>query len=146
MAGLLLSGLNGRAQLNPLSAQYFNNPYLVNPAMAGASGGIRVYGGIRQQWTRISGTPASRSRNCPSRGLSSSDPSLRSITTACSGLGIACRLTESASMTLNRPFAAIAAASCRRDAGSANNNTPLASGPVDSAVAIELSYLRAKLN
>ncbi len=60
MAGLLLSGPESRAQLNPLAAQYDNNPYLVNPAMAGASGGIRVYGGIRQQWTRISGTPYSQ--------------------------------------------------------------------------------------
>ncbi|HEY0895252.1 MAG TPA: PorP/SprF family type IX secretion system membrane protein [Sphingobacteriaceae bacterium] len=59
-AAMLISAMDSRAQLNPLSAQYFSNPYLANPAMAGASGGIRVFGGIRQQWTRLSGTPYSQ--------------------------------------------------------------------------------------
>lgn len=57
---VLLNGTTAPAQLNPLSAQYYNNEYLANPAMAAASGGIKVFGGLRQQWSMISGTPYSQ--------------------------------------------------------------------------------------
>jgi type IX secretion system PorP/SprF family membrane protein len=59
---LLLLGFSrsSRAQLNPLSAQYYNNSFLANPAMAGASGSIKVFAGMRQQWSQISGAPFSQ--------------------------------------------------------------------------------------
>lgn len=59
---ILLVGfaIESKGQLNPLSAQYYTNQYLANPAMAGASGGIRVFGGLRQQWSMISGSPYSQ--------------------------------------------------------------------------------------
>lgn len=46
------------AQLNPMSALYFQNQYLSNPAMAGAEGSLNVNLGYRKQWTSIPGSPA----------------------------------------------------------------------------------------
>jgi len=46
-----------RAQLNPLGAQYFNNPYLGNPAMAGLEKGMEVNVAYRQQWSKMPGGP-----------------------------------------------------------------------------------------
>ncbi|HEY0897822.1 MAG TPA: PorP/SprF family type IX secretion system membrane protein [Sphingobacteriaceae bacterium] len=60
IGAVLLNSTVTRAQLNPLSAQYYSNEYLANPAMAAASGGIKVFGGLRQQWSMISGTPFSQ--------------------------------------------------------------------------------------
>ena len=45
------------AQLNPMGAQYFQNQYLANPAMAGINDGLTLNGGLRQQWSMIPGTP-----------------------------------------------------------------------------------------
>ena len=45
------------AQLNPLSAQYFTNQYLINPAFAGASQGIRINGAYRKLWNNVPGSP-----------------------------------------------------------------------------------------
>lgn len=46
-----------KAQLNPLSAQYFINQYLINPAFAGAEPGIRLNGAYRKLWNNVPGSP-----------------------------------------------------------------------------------------
>jgi type IX secretion system PorP/SprF family membrane protein len=48
---------NSTAQINPLGAQYFQNQYLANPAMAGYQGGMRLNLGYRNQWDNIPGSP-----------------------------------------------------------------------------------------
>lgn len=45
------------AQINPLGAQYFQNPYLANPSLAGYQGGLTLNSGYRYQWSNIPGTP-----------------------------------------------------------------------------------------
>lgn len=46
-----------KAQLNPLSAQYFTNLYLANPAYAGLEKGLTVNATFRQLWNSIPGAP-----------------------------------------------------------------------------------------
>ena len=46
-----------RAQLNPFSSVYFQNQYLLNPAMAGIGGGLKLNLGLRQQWATLPGSP-----------------------------------------------------------------------------------------
>jgi type IX secretion system PorP/SprF family membrane protein len=46
-----------RAQINPLGAQYFQNRYLANPAMAGYQSGLSLNLGYRNQWNTIPGSP-----------------------------------------------------------------------------------------
>ncbi len=48
---------NSTAQINPLGAQYFQNQYLANPAMAGYQSGMRLNLGYRNQWDNIPGSP-----------------------------------------------------------------------------------------
>jgi type IX secretion system PorP/SprF family membrane protein len=45
------------AQINPMAAQYFQNAYMANPAMAGINQGIRLNLGYRNQWSNIEGSP-----------------------------------------------------------------------------------------
>jgi type IX secretion system PorP/SprF family membrane protein len=47
------------AQQDPLYAQYFNNPMLINPAVAGSTG--RLFAGLayRTQWSGLEGAPRS---------------------------------------------------------------------------------------
>lgn len=59
---LLLTG-NLFAQQDPLYAQYFNNPMLINPAMAGSSDRLFVGLGYRTQWSGIEGGPVSYNFN-----------------------------------------------------------------------------------
>lgn len=54
---MVLAALQVNAQLGPLSAQYFQNPYLANPAMAGVNQGLEVSLGYRSQWSKIPGAP-----------------------------------------------------------------------------------------
>lgn len=49
-----------KAQLNPMGAQYFQNQYLGNPAMAGIEEGLHLKAGLRQLWTSIPGAPVSQ--------------------------------------------------------------------------------------
>ncbi|WP_443943473.1 PorP/SprF family type IX secretion system membrane protein [Pedobacter sp. AW1-32] len=49
------------AQLNPLTAQYFNNRYLINPAFAGAQQDTRLNMVYRSQWNNIPGAPITQS-------------------------------------------------------------------------------------
>ncbi|RYE36658.1 MAG: type IX secretion system membrane protein PorP/SprF [Sphingobacteriaceae bacterium] len=46
-----------KAQLNPLSSQYFQNQYLFNPAMAGIDNGLNLSLSVRKQWSSIPGAP-----------------------------------------------------------------------------------------
>lgn len=54
---LLITAVTATAQLNPLGAQYFQNQYLANPAMAAVNDGLTLSGGLRKQWSMIPGSP-----------------------------------------------------------------------------------------
>ena len=49
-----------KAQLNPLAAQYFQNQYLFNAAMAGINEGLNINLNVRKQWSSIPGAPATQ--------------------------------------------------------------------------------------
>ncbi|WP_316787769.1 PorP/SprF family type IX secretion system membrane protein [Pedobacter frigoris] len=53
----VLLAMSGRAQLNPQGSQYFFNPYLGNPALAGVDKGWAVSGAISAQLTDFDGGP-----------------------------------------------------------------------------------------
>jgi type IX secretion system PorP/SprF family membrane protein len=57
MAVTAISTTTIKAQLNPLSAQYYTNQYLINPALAGAGQGIKVNGAYRKLWSNVPGSP-----------------------------------------------------------------------------------------
>ncbi len=57
MAITAISTTTLKAQLNPLSAQYYTNQYLINPAFAGAGQGIKVNGAYRKLWNNVPGSP-----------------------------------------------------------------------------------------
>lgn len=48
------------AQLNPMSAVYYQNQYLANPAMAGLQQRLTLNAGIRQQFSTMPGAPLSQ--------------------------------------------------------------------------------------
>ncbi|WP_343534473.1 PorP/SprF family type IX secretion system membrane protein [Pedobacter sp.] len=54
---IIFGTVQTKAQLGPLSAQYFQNPYLANPAMAGINQGVEVSVGYRTQWSKMPGAP-----------------------------------------------------------------------------------------
>lgn len=54
----ILSASKGKAQLNPLKGQYFQNRYLANPAMAGYSGRAEVFVDYANQWSKMEGAPS----------------------------------------------------------------------------------------
>jgi len=54
---IVFATLQVKAQLGPLAAQYFQKPYLANPAMAGVNQGLEVSLGYRSQWSKIPGAP-----------------------------------------------------------------------------------------
>lgn len=54
---ITLLSLDLVAQINPMAAQYFQNAYMANPAMAGINQGIRLNLGYRNQWSNIQGSP-----------------------------------------------------------------------------------------
>ncbi|WP_256012194.1 PorP/SprF family type IX secretion system membrane protein [Desertivirga xinjiangensis] len=61
---LLLAGLTAdeaQAQLNPLGATYYQNPYILNPAMAGVEEGVQLDLAARQQWSVLPGAPKTQS-------------------------------------------------------------------------------------
>ena len=53
----MLAATVSKAQLNPLTAQYYSNTYLGNPAMAGMEKGLNVNASYRSQWGSIPGAP-----------------------------------------------------------------------------------------
>ncbi|ADY52577.1 putative membrane protein [Pseudopedobacter saltans DSM 12145] len=50
-------GSASKAQLNPLKSQYFQNEYLINPAMAGNHGRAEIFSNYSNQWNKIDGAP-----------------------------------------------------------------------------------------
>lgn len=60
---LMLAAGSTLAQQDPLYAQYYNNPMLINPAFAGSH--ERLYAGVayRSQWTGIQGMPVTYNFN-----------------------------------------------------------------------------------
>lgn len=50
-----------KAQLNPLSSQYFENQYLFNPAMAGLTSGLNINLDYRKQAVGVTGSPSTQS-------------------------------------------------------------------------------------
>ncbi|RYE37172.1 MAG: type IX secretion system membrane protein PorP/SprF [Sphingobacteriaceae bacterium] len=57
---LIASFQTAKAQLNPLAAQYFQNQYLFNPAMAGIDAGFNINLSARKQWSSIPGAPTTQ--------------------------------------------------------------------------------------
>ncbi|RZM28457.1 MAG: type IX secretion system membrane protein PorP/SprF [Pedobacter sp.] len=57
VTGLLLFIADAKAQLQPLNAQYFQNLYLANPAMAGYGKGLNINESFRKQWSNVPGGP-----------------------------------------------------------------------------------------
>jgi type IX secretion system PorP/SprF family membrane protein len=56
----ICSTLCCKAQLNPFQSVYFQNRYLINPAMAGFNPGLNLNIGYRQQWSSFPGAPKSQ--------------------------------------------------------------------------------------
>lgn len=56
-----------QAQLNPMKSQYFQNAYLVNPAMAGVNGKSVLYANYSNQWNKIDGAPVLMSLSATQR-------------------------------------------------------------------------------
>lgn len=54
---ILLIGNKAMAQLNPMGSAYYQNQYLMNPAMAGIEKGWELNGAYKAQWTSIDGAP-----------------------------------------------------------------------------------------
>lgn len=52
-----ITSSNAYAQLNPLSAQYYTNKYLINPAFAGKEGGLKLNAAYRKLWSNVPGSP-----------------------------------------------------------------------------------------
>lgn len=50
-----------KAQLNPLSSQYYINQYAINPAFAGYKPGIKINGSYRRLWDNVPGAPITQS-------------------------------------------------------------------------------------
>lgn len=61
MAITAISSSTLKAQLNPLSAQYYTNQYLINPAFAGAGQGLKLNGAYRKLWSNVEGSPLTQS-------------------------------------------------------------------------------------
>lgn len=55
---LLSAGLmQAMGQLTPLKSQFFQNPYLSNPSMAGIAGGTSIFSNYSNQWNKLEGSP-----------------------------------------------------------------------------------------
>ncbi|WP_316817173.1 PorP/SprF family type IX secretion system membrane protein [Pedobacter nyackensis] len=57
IAAIAISTTTIKAQLNPLSSQYYTNQYLINPAFAGADAGLKLNGAYRKLWSNVEGSP-----------------------------------------------------------------------------------------
>jgi type IX secretion system PorP/SprF family membrane protein len=57
----LLLNLAAEAQQLPVFSQYFNNPYIYNPAFAGTKNAAYIFLNHRQQWRGIEGAPVTSS-------------------------------------------------------------------------------------
>lgn len=70
---LLMSSLNGIAQVNSFSDQYLSNLFLLNPAVAGTGQYGTLSVGSRQQWVGWDGAPASQSVTFHTKWAKASD-------------------------------------------------------------------------
>ena len=52
-----LLGTTAKAQLNPVTAQYYTNQYIANPALAGFAQGLTLNGAYRSLFNNIPGAP-----------------------------------------------------------------------------------------
>jgi type IX secretion system PorP/SprF family membrane protein len=57
----LLFPILATSQVDPLYAQYLNNPFLINPAYAGMNKYLNVMAGFRKQWAGFDGSPSTLS-------------------------------------------------------------------------------------
>ena len=55
--------LRVEAQQDPRFNTYVYNLSVINPAVAGTGGGFEIYGGLRNQWTGVSGSPETHTLN-----------------------------------------------------------------------------------
>jgi type IX secretion system PorP/SprF family membrane protein len=58
--GLSIAALPAIAQLNPLGASYYQNPYLLNPAMAGREQVVILNAGLSQMFSKFPGGPVTQ--------------------------------------------------------------------------------------
>ena len=58
---LIIVAARCKAQLNPYQAIYYQNRYLINPAMAGLDKGLNINLAYQQQWSSFPGSPKSQS-------------------------------------------------------------------------------------
>lgn len=57
LVGIIACSITAKAQLDPLSSQYFNNRYQLNPAFAGIEHVTNLNLGYRSLWNNIPGAP-----------------------------------------------------------------------------------------
>lgn len=60
LAGIIAASLAAKAQIDPLSSQYFNNRYQLNPAFAGIEHGTNLNLGYRSLYNNIPGAPVTQ--------------------------------------------------------------------------------------
>ncbi|WP_199139041.1 PorP/SprF family type IX secretion system membrane protein [Pedobacter sp. ASV12] len=60
LVGIIASSITAKAQLDPLSSQYYNNRYQLNPAFAGFEHGTNLNLGYRSLWNNIPGAPVTQ--------------------------------------------------------------------------------------
>ncbi|MCD6366729.1 MAG: type IX secretion system membrane protein PorP/SprF [Bacteroidales bacterium] len=58
--GIVLIGINVKAQQLPLYSQYMMNSFLLNPGITGSTGYIPIRLTVRQQWTGIEDAPSTQ--------------------------------------------------------------------------------------
>ncbi len=54
---VIMAVMEAEAQLTPMKSQFFHNPYLLNPAMAGVTGKPVIFSNYSNQWNKIAGSP-----------------------------------------------------------------------------------------
>lgn len=63
LSASVLISLSGRAQIDPLYAQYLSNPLLINPAYSGLNKNLNVGVTYRKQWAGFEGSPTTYNVN-----------------------------------------------------------------------------------
>ncbi|HEY0740884.1 MAG TPA: type IX secretion system membrane protein PorP/SprF, partial [Chryseosolibacter sp.] len=65
-AAIAFCSLGSKAQIDPLYAQYLNNPLLINPAYAGIHNNFNAAASYRKQWAGFDGSPSTFNANAHS--------------------------------------------------------------------------------
>ena len=63
IASILVASLTSQAQIDPLYAQYLNNPLLINPAYSGLNNNLNAGITYRKQWAGFDGSPTTYNVN-----------------------------------------------------------------------------------